>query len=201
MEVTAPRVEDPAPASAGVLPRGTSLLAALLFVSANTMVLAGLLTAWFVTKGATRAWPPEGVTVDTYIPTIVAVTAAMGAVAVQWAVWAIRRNDQRSATVALVLTVALGLAMLNVEWYELSRASFGLADHAYGTLYYLILGYHLVVVAIGLVSLVVVGARILAGHLGSPDYDAVRAAATTWQYVNASWLFIGLALFVFSPHG
>lgn len=184
-----------------LLPPNTSLLGALLFMAANAMVLGGLLAAWFLLKGSTNPWPPEGVSVDTYIPTVVAVTAAMGAMSVQWALWSVRRNDQRSALVALTVTILLGAAMLNAEWYLLAEASVGVADNAYGTIYHLLIGYHILVIAIGLTALVVTAVRTLAGHFGAADYDSVRATAATWQYVNASWLFIGLAMFVFSPHG
>lgn len=195
----APRAQEAGPVP--LLPRGTSLLAALVLMAGNAMVLAGLLAAWFLLKGSTSPWPPEGAAIDTYIPTVVGITAAMVAFSVQWAVWSIRRNDQRSALVALVTTLVLGVAMFNVEWYQLAQSEVGVADSAYGTIYHLILGYHLLNTGIGILALVVVVARTLVGHFGHREYDSMRAVAATWQYVNASWLFIALALFVFSPHG
>ncbi len=189
-----------APSPGSTLPRGTTLLGTLLLLAADAMVLVALLATWWTIKGGSPAWPPRDVSVGTYLPTTVTVTAAMTVVSVQWAVSAIRRNDQRSGGVALALTVFLGLAMANAQWYYLSRADFGLDDHAYGTLFHLLIGYHLLHVVAGVVALVLVGARALAGHFGRHGHDPIRAAAAFWQFGNAAWGAILTAMFLFSAH-
>jgi heme/copper-type cytochrome/quinol oxidase subunit 3 len=182
------------------LPGGTTLLGTLLLLAADAMVLVALLAAWFTIKGGSPAWPPRGVSVGTYLPTTVTITAAMAAFSMQWAVSAIRRNDQRSGGVALALTVFLGLAMANAQWYYLIRARFGLRSHAYGTLFHLLIGYHLLHVVLGLAAVVLVGARALAGHFGRHGHDPLRAVAAFWQYGNVAWAAILTAMFLFSKH-
>jgi heme/copper-type cytochrome/quinol oxidase subunit 3 len=179
---------------------GPVSLAALLFVAAEAMVLAGMLAAYFALKGGTPTWPPRGVNLGTYLPTVVTITAAMTAFSAHWGLFSIRRNDQRNAVIAFALTVLLGLALANAQWYSLTRAGFGPSRHAYGTLYYTLIGYHLVHVAIGLVVLVVIGARLLAGHFDKDRHDPVRAAAIVWQYGNVAWSAILTALFLVTRH-
>jgi cytochrome c oxidase subunit I+III len=115
-------------------------------------------------------------------------------------VFAVRRNDQRNAFAAAVLTVVLGLAMANAEWYAMIHAKFGVRAHAYGTLYHLLLGYHLAHLIAGLAMVVVVAAQTLAGHYGRDDHEPVRAVAFFWQYANVVWLAIIGALFLLSHH-
>jgi cytochrome c oxidase subunit 3 len=131
---------------------------------------------------------------------MVTITAVMSAFSMQWLVSSIRRNDQRSAAVALVLTVFLGLAVANAQWYSLFRAKIGVRSHAYGTLYYLLITYHLVHVVLAIAAAVLLGARALAGHFGRFGYDPLRAAAIFWHYTIVAWAVILTAMFLFSAH-
>jgi heme/copper-type cytochrome/quinol oxidase subunit 3 len=182
------------------LPSGTTLTGTLLLIAADAMVLLALLATWWTIKGGAPAWPPRGVSVGTYLPTTVTITAIMSAFAVQWAVSAIRRNDQRSGTVALILTVFFALAIANAQWYYLIRARFGLDTHNYGTLFHLLIGYHLLHVVLATAALVLVGTRAMAGHFGRHGHDPLRSAAAFFQYSNAAWFAILTVMFLFSKH-
>lgn len=183
------------------VPPGTTLTGSILVVAADAMVLATLLAAWFLIKGGTPAWPPTDVSIDTYMATVYTITAAMSSFAIAWASAALRRHDQRSVGVAVVLTLILGLAQLNLLWYDLTNREFGVADHAFGTLYYLLVGYALVHVALAVLAVAVVGGRALAGQLGLRNADPLRATSVLWHYSTAAWSAIVIAVFVFSPHG
>ena len=181
-------------------PARVTLLGALALVAADAVVLGTLVAVYFALKSSAVAWPPKGVRLGTYLPTMVTVTVLMSAFSVQWAVWAIRRNDQRSALVGLIITVVFGLAVVNAEWYMLLRARFGPSKHAYGTLYYTLVGYHLVHVVVAIVALAVVAVRTLAGHFGSDDNDGARAATVFWQFTNVAWLVVLTTLYFLSKH-
>ena len=194
------------PAGAGAsappsgLPRGTTRLGMLLVVAADSMALVTLLVAYFTIRGGSPKWPAAGVQVGTYIPTVLTITAAMSALSVAWVLFAVRHNDQRNAFAAALLTVVLGLAMANAQWYAMTNANFGPGDHAYGTLYHLLLGYHLAHLLAGLVMVGVVAAQTLAGHYSREDHEPVRAAALFWQYGNVVWFTVLTTLFLLSPH-
>jgi len=181
-------------------PHGTTLLGMKLLLVGDAMVLVSLLVAYFTIKGSSPAWPARGVKLGTYLPTTITITAAMAAASMAWMVVATRRNDQRNAFAAGVLTVILGLAVANAQWYSIGNANFGPSDHAYGTLYCVLLGYHLAHVIAGIVMVVVVAGQSLAGHYGSDDHEPVSAAAWFWQYTNVVWIAVVTALFILSPH-
>jgi heme/copper-type cytochrome/quinol oxidase subunit 3 len=188
------------PRPATEVPKGSNLMGALLVLAADGMVLATLLATWFTLKAGTPHWPATKVSLSTYLPTMVTVTAVMSAFSVQWLVSSIRRNDQRSGAAAAVLTVVLGLAVVNAQWYSMVRAKMAFNGHAYSTLYYLLIGYHAVHVALGIGAVILVGSRAVAGHFGRKNYDAVRATAAFWYYGTAAWAVIVSVLFLFSPH-
>jgi len=196
----APKEALPAPRPPDEVPKGTNLMGVLLLIMADAMVLATLLAAWFTIKSGSLAWPPKGVHLTTYLPSVITITAAMSSFSMQWAVSSIRRNDQRSATTAIVLTAFFGICIVNAQWYSLARTKFGIASHAYGTLYDLLIGYHAAHQALAVGALVLVGARAIVGHFGRDGYDPMRAVAAFWHYSNAAWFLIMTAIFLFSRH-
>ena len=189
-----------APTAPNGLPRGTTRLGMLLLLAADAMVLVTLVVAYFTIRGGSPKWPAAGVSVGTYIPTVLTITAVMTAMSVGWMLFAVRHNDQRNSFAAALLTVVLGLAMANAQWYAMTNAKFGPGDHAYGTLYHLFLGYHLAHLLAGLVIVGVVAAQTLAGHYSREDHEPVRAAALFWQYGNVAWFTVLTVLFLLSPH-
>jgi cytochrome c oxidase subunit 3 len=181
-------------------PPGTTLLGMKLLLAADAMVLVSLLVAYFTLKGGSPVWPARGVKLSTYLPTVVTITAAMSAASMGWMVFAVRRNDQRNAFAAAVLTVILGLAIANAQWYSMLHANFGPSKNAYATLFDVLIGFHLVHVLAGIVAVVVVAGQTLAGHYGRDDHDPVSATALFWQFGNVAWLSVLTALFVLSHH-
>lgn len=182
------------------VPKGTNLLGVLLLIMADAMVLATLLAAWITIKGGSLSWPPAKVHLTTYLPSVITITAAMSGFSMAWAVSSIRRNDQRSATIALILTSLFGVAIVNAQWYSMVRAGFGIGDHAYGTLYLLLIGYHAVHQVLAVGALILVGSRAIVGHFGREGYDPMRAVAAFWYYSIAAWMLIMAAIFLFSRH-
>lgn len=182
------------------VPKGTNLMGVLLALVADAMLLATLLAVWFTLKANSPTWPPNSVDLNTYIPSVVTITAVMSGVFMQWAVSSIRRNDQRSATAAMILTLFLGIAIVNAQWYSMVQADFGINDHTYGTLYFLLIGYHAVHMVLAVGALILVGSRALVGHFGREGYDPMRAVAAFWNYSTVAWFAILCAVFLFAPH-
>ncbi|MEA2931430.1 MAG: cytochrome c oxidase subunit [Actinomycetota bacterium] len=191
-----PSGERPTPAR--VLPDRTRALGVYLFMVADAMVLAAIVAAYFAVKDGSSAWPPKGVGVGTYIPFVVTITLTMAAAAAHWAVKAIRANDQRNVGIALIFTAFLGLAAANAEWAAFDKAGFGVGDHAYGTFYYVFLGYHLLHLVTALALILLLAGRSVAGHFSAEHHDPLRSGILYFQYSNAVWYTVATVLFVFS---
>jgi cytochrome c oxidase subunit 3 len=181
--------------------RGTSTIGALLFVTADAMVLAAVVAVYLGIKEGSTTWPPSDVSVSTYLPTMITITALMSGFSVQWGIFAARRNDGRNATMALILTLFFGLAVANLEWLTFVRSGFGFNDHAYGTLFDILTGYHLLHLLMAIVVVLVLAFRTMAGHFTDDRHDALRAGAVFWQYTNVVWFVVVTVLFLLSRHG
>ncbi|MGI8810451.1 MAG: cytochrome c oxidase subunit 3 [Acidimicrobiales bacterium] len=181
--------------------RGTSTIGTLLLVTADAMVLGAVVAVYIAIKEGSTTWPPSDVQVGTYIPTMITITALMSGFSVQWGIFAARRNDGRNAAMALILTLFLGLAMANLEWVSFVRTGFGFNDHAYGTLYDVLVGYHLLHLLAAIFVVLVLAFRTMAGHFSTDRHDALRAGAVFWQYTNVVWFIVVTVLFILSRHG
>jgi cytochrome c oxidase subunit III len=175
-------------------PRGVSNVATALLAAAGFMVLIGLVAAYYGIRTQSFNWPPVGL--GTYLPTMIALTMVMTAVTVQWAIWAIRHNDQRTCLAALGLTIFFALAVLNGQWYELAHLKFDVAANTYGTFVYLMTGFHMVTVIAGLVLLGAVLGRTVGGEFSADDHDTLSAAAIFWQFTNVAGLVVYSVLFL-----
>lgn len=191
---------DAGPTPATVVPDRTRTFGTLLFIVADSMLLLGIIAAYFTVKHGSASWPPVGVSVGTYVPTTVSITVVMSLFSAQWAVFSIRGNDQRNAAIALAFTVFLGVAAANAELQELARIGFGIGDHAYGTFYYVLSVYYVVHVIAAAVMLVLLAGRCVAGHFSNEHHDPLRAGVVFWHFTVAVWLVIVTVLFVFSRH-
>lgn len=181
--------------------RGTSTIGTLLLVTADAMVLAAVVAVYLAIKEGSTTWPPTKVSVSTYLPTMITITAVMSGFAVQWGVFSARRNDVRNATMALILTLFLGVAVANLEWLTFVRTGFGFNDHTYGTLFDILTGYHLLHLLVAIVVVLLLAFRTMAGHFTEDRHDALRAGALFWQYTNVVWFVVVTVLFLLSRHG
>jgi len=175
-------------------PRGVSNVATAILVSGEAMVLFGLVAAYYAVRAQAFKWPPVGL--GTYLPSMVAVTVVLAAITVQWAIWAIRHNDQRTTLAALGLTIFFAFAVLNGQWYQLAHLKFGPGASTYGTFVYVLTGFHMVNVIAGIVVLVAVFVRAVGGEFSADDHDTLTAAAIFWQFANVAGLVAYGVLFL-----
>jgi cytochrome c oxidase subunit III len=175
-------------------PRGTANVAVALFVAGDFMVLCALVAGYYAVRAQAFKWPPVGL--GTYLPTMVAITILMTAVTLQWAIWAIRHNDQRTCLAALGVTIFFALAVLNGQWYALAHLHFGPAAHTYGTFVYLLTGFHMVNVIAGIIVLATMLGRTVGGEFDADDHDSLTAAAVFWQFCNVAGLLAYAVLYL-----
>jgi heme/copper-type cytochrome/quinol oxidase subunit 3 len=176
--------------------RGVSNVATALFVAGDAMVLFALVAALYALRAESFVWPPKAALLGTYLPSMIAGTMIMSAVTIQWAVWAIRRDDQRTALAALGITIFFAVAILNGQWYELAHLKFDVGAHFYGTFVYVLTGYHMAHVVVGIVMLLAVLVRTTSGEFTDVDHDTITAAAIFWQFVNVAGLIVFAVLFL-----
>jgi cytochrome c oxidase subunit 3 len=177
-------------------PRGISPLGMALFVAGDLMLLGALVAALYALHAEAFVWPPKGVSLGTYLPSMVAASILMSAVTMQWAVWGIRRNDQRTLIVALAFTMFFAVSTLNAQWYDLAHLKYSVGANAYVTFVYVLVGFHMLHLILGLALLTSALVRSVGAEFDEVDHDTITGTAIFWQFVNFAGLVAFAVLFV-----
>lgn len=91
------------------------------------------------------------------------------------------RNEFSRASLALAITVILGLYFTALQALEYYEASFSIADRAYGSTFFIATGFHGLHVIVGTTFLLVCWFRLRAGHFNMAHHFGFEAAAWYWH--------------------
>lgn len=188
---TAPGALPPA-----VLPRRRELLFGTALATAGiVMALVTLIGHYIATRDAAgAAWLAEN-DIPLTQPNMQLVTLGMSAVTMQWAVYAIARDDRYHAYMALGLTLLLGVAFVNQTSFLYTMAGITI-DQPEGPLFYGVTAGHLAMVVGGIVFLVLMAFRALGGQFSSRQPDGIAAAALYWYACVGLYVVLWFAVYV-----
>lgn len=92
------------------------------------------------------------------------------------------------------VTVILGITFLALQVYEYTDAyqEMGLTLGAgiYGSLFFVMTGFHGLHVTIGTIMLIIMFMRLLKGHFTPDNHFAYEATTWYWHFVDVVWLFL-----------
>ena len=176
--------------------RRRELLFATALASAGVvMVFVTLVGAYLAARnGAGEAWL-EGSRIPLTQANMQMATMVMAAVTMQWAVYAISRDDRLHAYLALGITLLLGLAFVNQTTFLVKQAGVVLAEPG-GALFYSVVGVQTAMVLAGVVYIALMGFRALAGQFSSRQPDGISAAAVYWYVCVATYAVVWIAVYV-----
>lgn len=179
-----------------VLPRRRELLFGTGFATAGlVMAIVTLIAHYLATRSAAGAsWLAEN-DIPLTQPNMQLVTLAMSAVTMQWAVYAIARDDRYHTYMALGITLLLGVAFVNQTTFLFAMAGITI-DQPEGPLFYAVTAGHLAMVVAGLVFLVLMAFRALGGQFSSRQPDGIAAAALYWYACVGLYAIIWYAVYV-----
>ena len=165
-------------------------------------------TSQFLWDSVVLSWPTAGpgmldldytVMGPWFLPTLNTMILLTSGVTLTWAHHAIKENHRRHVIIGLALTVALGFLFSSIQAYEYVYAwdelNLRMDTGIYGSLFYMLTGFHGVHVIIGALTLLVILLRVLRGHFTADNHFGFEAAAWYWHFVDVVWL--GLFVFVY----
>jgi cytochrome c oxidase subunit 3 len=165
-----------------------SVFGMVLFLASELMFFGGLFAAYFTLRSLAVQWPPPDVRLDLPLTAVATALLATSSLTMHTCMARIRQDERRRARAWLVVTFALGAAFLGIKGYELATADFGIGAHAYGSMFFTMLGAHGLHLVVGLALLILIAA------------GAARARAEAigyyWHFVDAVWLSIFGAIYL-----
>ena len=112
---------------------------------------------------------------------------------------ALRENHRGKSEFWLFLTIVLGVTFVVCQAFEYYHAYHELnlkfSSGAYGSLFFMLTGFHGFHVIMGATMLTVMLIRMLKGHFTANNHFGFEGAAWYWHFVDVVWL--GLYIFVY----
>jgi cytochrome c oxidase subunit 3 len=96
----------------------------------------------------------------------------------------------------LVQTIVLGILFTCIQLYEYTQTVFSIADGIYGSLFFVITGFHGLHVIIGTIFLLVCFFRHVFYHHLREHHVGLECAIWYWHFVDFVWLFVYLFVYL-----
>lgn len=123
----------------------------------------------------------------------------VSSVAMWWGERAVKRDRRGAALLGVGLALALGAVFALIQTWEWAAKSYGPGTSSYGSLYFLITGFHIAHVLAGLATMALLLLWIARGHFGPTRHLAVTIGSWYWHFVDAVWLAV-FATFYLTPY-
>jgi cytochrome c oxidase subunit I+III len=174
---------------------GTALVILVVAVA-----FSALLLSYFYLRLENPLWPPPGIADPGVGRAILAagLVVASGAV-VQAALRRLRAADQRGFIAALAVAFALAGGGVVVQVLDLARLGFGWTDHAYGSIFFLLAGFVVMVAAAALIVVALTLYWAVRGQYTARRHASVANVARFWAAMVVIWV-VGFGALYLGPH-
>ena len=192
-EATAsPADEDEATGTAGErrAPAAPSLvrIGMVVWLASELMFFSGLFAAYYFLRGADAEWPPEGVHLSTIRAAIFTAVLVASSGTIHLAGHRSEQGDERGTRRWTILTIVLGAIFLLNQAAEYAELGFTHTDHAYGSLFYLMTGFHGAHVLGGLVLLAAMLVVATGRTSKAPLASTMSVGTYYWHFVDVVWV-------------
>jgi cytochrome c oxidase subunit 3/cytochrome c oxidase subunit I+III len=171
----------------------------VLALTSDVSAFATLIAAYFYVRFVTSdTWPPPG----DPLPKLLLSSIMTGLLVVSVAPMALADLGLKAGSRPRVVLGALAAALLGAgfvvlevfEWAEELQGSWP-TKNAYGSLFYLLTGYHVVHIALGALALLLLVVAALAGRVRSAHHVWIRVLALFWYSSVVVWVLLYATLY------
>ncbi len=168
----------------------------MLLIATEASLFGYLLFSYFYLGSMARGtWPPLGPPeLSLALPNTGLLLLSSGTM--YWAEYGIRRGRAARLRIGLLATFLLGALFLAIQGIEYAKSAETPTTNAYGSLFYLITGFHGAHVVVGLVMIAVVAVRALRNHFTVGRHEAVTNVSWYWHFVDVVWLAVFTSLYL-----
>ena len=177
-------------------PQRPSLPAAgmVIWLGSEAMFFGGLFAAYFTLRANTRPWHPEGVELNAGQAALFTLVLIASSFTMHLAGRSGERGDYGGLVRWTAITVLLGALFLGNQAYEWSELAFTISSHPFGSVFYLMTGFHGLHVLGGMAAMALLIARVRMA--GAADHGSVEAISFYWHFVDVVWVGLFLVIFI-----
>ena len=167
-----------------------------LWLASELMFFAGLFASYFTIRANSRGWPGPNVKLSTGRDLAFTGLLVLSSLTMQLAEARLHHGSRRDAQRWITATLVLGGAFLANQAVEWGQVPFHASSSAYGSMFFLMTGFHGLHVLFGLLAMIGLLLRIGAG--GASDRGAETATEVVtyyWHFVDVVWIGLFATLF------
>nr|ACY09440.1 cytochrome c oxidase subunit III [Diachasmimorpha longicaudata] len=143
-------------------------------------------------------WPPKEILVfNPYnIPLLNTLILLSSGVSITWCHNLIYQGfNWKSCQESINLTILLGGLFIMFQYKEYSESFFSISDSIYGSVFFMMTGFHGLHVIIGVLFIIISMNRLLNFHYSNFHHFGFEAASWYWHFVDLVWLFLYLFIY------
>lgn len=174
----------------------------MLFIVSEVMFFFSFFWAFFHNSLAPSIWigcqwPPLGIQVINpwSLPLLNTVILVSSGVAVTYAHRAMLGGRRYDVIWGLSYAILLGVAFTFLQLFEYRTATFSINDSIYGSIFYMVTGFHGLHVIIGTFFLFICLLRHLKYHFLVEHHFGLEAAIWYWHFVDVIWLLLFIVVY------
>lgn len=165
-----------------------------LWLASELMFFAGLFAAYFTLRSAATIWPPEDVHLAVGRAAASTTVLVISSFTMRRAEHSSRDGDAAATRLWLAVTLLLGAVFLTNQLLEYRDLGFGIASHTFGSMFYIMTGFHGLHVFAGLVLIAIVA--ITVGMAPIRARRPLQAVAAYWHFVDVVWIGLFATLYL-----
>lgn len=144
-------------------------------------------------------WPPAHIEVIPYnrLPLLNSVLLVVSGITLTASHKAIVLGSFIRTRRFLFLTIVLGLIFVFCQWLEYNLAQFSFSDSVFGSIFYLMTGFHGLHVIVGLLMLSVCYFRLIRWHFTREHHVGFLCSIWYWHFVDVVWLMLYLFVYYY----
>jgi len=175
----------------------------ILFIVSEVMFFFSFFWAYFHSSLSPNIeigsqWPPYALEViGLTLPIVNTIILLTSGATITVAHLAILRGKKQVAIEALIVTIVLALVFTAIQGYEYLHAPFSFSDGIYGSVFYMLTGFHGIHVIIGTIFIFVQFIRLTKDHLLRNSHLGFEASAWYWHFVDIVWLLLFLIVYAY----
>lgn len=194
------------PAGPRPAPRRQLLVGTGAVVAAGALLIGGMLSIWLRFRAAAplressdglkqiKDWLPKDIAMAEVLTNVALATVGIACVMAQWAAYSSRRRDSRHTSMALGMTLLMGVALINALVAVYPEMEIVLADGAYQTMFYAITGTLIALIAAGMGFTLAALFKSSGGR--AANTDLMNAHALYWYFLAAAYTAVWFVVFV-----
>jgi cytochrome c oxidase subunit 3 len=185
------RLKSPLPVGA-MDTRASGWWAMIFTIFTEASLFAYLLFSYFylAVQPHTPGTFPEGGQPDMALALPNTAILILSSVAVGWAQLGIEHDKKWRLTAGMGGGAVLGIIFLVVQVFEWAQKPFGLTSTPYSSLYYVVTGFHMAHVVVGVAMLLALTWWSHKGYFSARRFAHIHIGALYWHFVDVVWLAV-----------